>query len=445
MINRIPHPPKWREEITKASTNLIDLINSQEIREKLNMAQDSYDYWDKVRHYPLSEKYSHELLWTFVKFNRLSNRENTPIKSKLKGKFNYTINKIMFQRISFIDSYASGLILSEENKQVSAQRDQLILSGITEEAIASSQIEGANTSRKVAKEMILSKRKPRTQGEQMIINNFQVMQQISQWKDLPLSMEMIQEIQKIITTNTLPDQTDSGRFRKNSDNIHVVDSLTGESVFVPPDEDFVKEELKNLISFANEKESKTDFIHPVIKASIIHFWLAYLHPFVDGNGRTARAIFYWYLLNRGYWLFKYLSVSRIILDSKAQYDRSYIYSEYDEDDLTYFLFYKLKVIERSINDFIDYYKKKMEESQKLRALTHLVPQFNNRQVKLLANSLKSPNKTYSISYHQIVNQISYETARKDLMILESNGYLMSTTKGKKIVYLPCIDKIKEVI
>lgn len=46
------------------------------------------------------------------------------------------------------------------------------------------------------------------------------------------------------------------------------------------------------------------FIHPAIRAIILHFWLGYDHPFVDGNGRTARALFYWAMLRQNYSLFE---------------------------------------------------------------------------------------------------------------------------------------------
>ena len=54
------------------------------------------------------------------------------------------------------------------------------------------------------------------------------------------------------------------------------------------------------------------FIHPVMRAITLHFWLAYDHPFCDGNGRTARALFYWSMLKQGYWLFEFISISSVI-------------------------------------------------------------------------------------------------------------------------------------
>ena len=74
------------------------------------------------------------------------------------------------------------------------------------------------------------------------------------------------------------------------------------------------------------------FIHPIVKGIIIHFLIAFIHPFVDGNGRTASAIFYWYMLRKGYWLTEYLSISRIISRSKRQYEKAYLYTECDGNE-----------------------------------------------------------------------------------------------------------------
>ena len=64
------------------------------------------------------------------------------------------------------------------------------------------------------------------------------------------------------------------------------------------------------------------FIHPVIKAIIIHFVISFLHPFVDGNGRTVRSFFYWYMLKKGYALTEFLSISRIIYANKVKYEKA---------------------------------------------------------------------------------------------------------------------------
>jgi Fic family protein len=439
----IQKPPEWRDRLNPDFFRRA--LESQEIQKIIRHAEKEYVYWDKFKHYTSPAGFSIEEAWAFLKFSRLSNRESTPIRD-IKGKlFGFTQTKAAYQRLSYIDSNTSGFLKSSLEKPSEAQKNQLILSGISEEAIASSQIEGANTSRKVAKEMILSQRKPRSRDEQMIINNFQVMQRLMDWKDLNLSQEMLLEIQQNITMGTLEDEKDAGKFREDKDNIQVVDRLTGIVAHTPPSEKVFLRELDRLISFANTDEPEEEFLHPVVKASILHFWLAYLHPFVDGNGRTARAIFYWYLLRKDYWLFQYLSVSRAIKMSRVQYDEAFLKAEYDDNDLTYFLVYKLKAIEKAIEDFIIHYRKKLEEFSRNELLSKQLRDLNERQVALLYSLAKEPNKQIDIQTHKTKNQIAYQTARSDLIKLTNKGLLTQLADNKKYIYLPNNSAIKKLL
>src|SRR5260221_12066996 len=112
--------------------------------------------------------------------------------------------------------------------------------------------------------------------------------------------------------------------------------------------------MEEFCLFANDSKNENFFLHPIAKAIILHFLIGYIHPFSDGNGRTARALFYWYLIKKGYWLIEYMSVSRIILSSKAQYARAYQYTELDHNDCTYFILYNLKCIGRALEELKAY-------------------------------------------------------------------------------------------
>lgn len=439
----ISKPPDWKKSF---SPDLFKrALDSIDLQKLVKRAEKEYMYWDKFKYYLPPKGFTIKEAWAFLKFSRLSNREQAPIHDENGRPFAFTQTKIMYQKLSYIDSNTSGFLKSSLEKPTEIQKNQLILSGISEEAIASSQIEGANTSRKVAKEMILSQRKPRTRDEQMIINNYQVMQRLVDWKDLNLTKEMLLEIQKNITTNTLEDEKDAGRFRQDGDNIQVVDKLTGVVAFTPPSENIFLKELDKLLEFANMDESEDEFLHPVIKASILHFWLAYLHPFVDGNGRTARTIFYWYLLKKNYWLFQYLSVSRAIKMSRTQYDQAYLKTELDDNDLTYFVIYKLKVIEDAIEAFITHYKKKLAEFKRNEFLSKQLKDLNERQIALLYSLAKNQGNNVDIKTHKTKNQIAYQTARVDLIKLCEKELLTQLADNKKYVYVPNNAAIKKLL
>lgn len=442
----IEKTPNWHKLlIADFFTKAIALNQTNEVRSIMKKAQEDYLYWDVFRHHKFPTELKPDEAWAILKLFYRNHEEETPITNSDGEKFLYSITKTLYKRLSFIDSHSAGFIQTLVDKPKGFQKEQLIISGLSEEAIASSQLEGANTTRKVAKEMIYSGRKPRNIGEKMILNNYSVMQQIHRLKEFDLTEEILLGIQEKITKDTLKDPTDGGRFRTNSDDIVVSDRITGEIVFTPPKEDDMRLGLKELLKYVNTDEKNNEgFIHPIIKAIIIHFWIAYLHPFPDGNGRTARAVFYWYLRKKGYWLFEYLAVSKVIKESRVQYDNAFLYTEYDSNDLTYFLLYITKIIERSIINLKEYGEKKFQETEQNKKIKVLLEDLNERQISLVHYIHEHPESSIEIKSHQTKNGISYETARKDLGTLTGKGFLAEVRRGKKNIYVAVETEVRKL-
>lgn len=139
-----------------------------------------------------------------------------------------------------------------------------------EEAIASSQMEGASTTRKSAKEMLRKHSKPKDRSQQMILNNYNTIRYLSEHKTDALTPELILEIHKRISEKTLEDPSDEGKFRSDN-NIFVVNGLTGEVAHEPPSHEIITDMVSQLCRFANEDKP---FIHPIIKAIILHFMIS---------------------------------------------------------------------------------------------------------------------------------------------------------------------------
>ena len=97
-----------------------------------------------------------------------------------------------------VDRDASGRIELPEDITNHATRDRFVVSSIMEEAIRSSQLEGASTTRVVAKEMLRTKRAPRDKGERMILNNFRAMEWVRENRSNPMSVEALLELQSIV-------------------------------------------------------------------------------------------------------------------------------------------------------------------------------------------------------------------------------------------------------
>lgn len=296
-----------------------------------------------------------------------------------------------------------------------------------EEAIYSSKMEGASTTRVVAKEMLRKKKSPQNKAQQMIANNYATIQYIVEHKDEPLTEESLLYIHKLMTEKTLDNPEDAGRFRSN-DNVVVADMVEGDIVYTPPAYKDIPDFVVTICDFFNNDNPRV-FIHPIIKGIIIHFMLAYMHPFVDGNGRTARALFYWYMLKENYKLTEYMSISRVIAKSKTSYEKSFRYTENDENDMGYFVAYNLRALEISFQQLRDYILRKQREKRAASAFM-MTGNINQRQAMILQRLKEEPDTIFTVKDVQEQFSVSSMTARKDLSDLVQQGYLTEIALNK---------------
>lgn len=404
-----------------------------------NVVTDAYIPWDKLRYKTPPTGLTSEQWWLGVRLSRQAFQRVLPLTDGNGKAFAYALTDDILRKVEWINRDASGYIGISEQVTSAATRDRYIVNSLMEEAITSSQLEGAATTRRVAKEMIRTGRKPRTRGEQMILNNYRAMQRIREVQDEPLNPELIIEIQRILTEGTLDHPDAAGRFQRPDEPRVGIYSTEDDLLHTPPSAEQIPDAIQQICDFANEKLD-TSYIPPVVRAIVIHFALAYLHPFEDGNGRTSRALFYWSMLNQGYWLAEFISISRILKGAPAKYARSFLYSEQDQGDLTYFITYQMEVISRAIRDLHDYLKRKIDELKDLqRSLATMPGEFNHRQLALLENAMKNPSAQYSALSHATSHNVARETARQDLLHLQERGLLVRRKLGKSYVWIPVPD------
>lgn len=392
-----------------------------------------YYHWDILRHLKPPTGLTIEEWWMGIKMCRTLKMKHIPLQDKDGNNFGFNITSKLGQELHQIDRGWMGSQAVPDALKDPHTRGQYAINALIQEAISSIQIEGAATTRKVDKEMLRTGRAPRDASEQMILNNYQTMKKLKTWKQEPLSIELILEMHRTITANTMEDI--SGRLRTSHENVMIIDNSTQEILHEPPPAETLIERMEILCDFANEKVPD-DFIHPVIRAIILHFWLAYDHPFVDGNGRYARALFYWFMLREGYWLFEFSSISDVILNAPAQYREAYLHTETDGNDLTYFILNQAEMIKRSWNSIDQYIQHKVESLQEVQHLMQKIGPLNERQEALLAHALGHTTTHYTIEAHKNSHGIAYDTARKDLQELAVKGVLKRAKHGKMFVYQP---------
>jgi Fic family protein len=431
---KIPKSPPDTNSIWKRIRNKPKLLSKTFTEDIGPSAKGKYLHWDKLCYYTPPNGLSHEEWWFALKMRRRNLFKRLPLLDKKGEPFKYLEVDPIPEMLHKIDQGAGGLIQMPEQITNPYTRDQYYVGSLIEEAITSSQLEGAATTRKVAKEMIRTGRPPRDRSEQMILNNFKTMQQIGKLKGEPLSKQLVFEIHRMITDKTLKDSSEIGRFRRPDERIVVAD-MYNEVFHDPPPANQLENRMILMCDFANGKIPK-GFIHPAVRSIALHFWLAFDHPFVDGNGRTARALFYWSMLRHGFWLFEFISISQIILKAPIKYSRAFLYTETDDNDVTYFILHQLEVIRRAINELHDYIRRRTERLQAIDRELRGVATLNHRQRDLISHALRHPHHRYTIKSHQISHNVVYQTSRLDLLDLENRGLLASRKVGKTWYFTP---------
>lgn len=440
---RIPQVPPSLNELL-GRTDAVDRLRRVLDAGALRATHDGrYLHWEKLRHLTPPDPLSREEWWLGIKMARKAMYRPIPLLDRSGEPFRYALADPLLESISGIDRDASGRIEVGEQITNPEVRDRYLVTSLIEEAASSSILEGAATTLERAKEMIRSGRPPRDKSERMVLNNYAAMRQIRELSDLPLSPEFVFGLHRIVTDGTLKDPGAAGRLRRpgeSSDEVVVTDRNDGTTLHVPPKAVELPDRLERMCEFANEVSAEP-YIHPVLRAILLHFWLAYDHPFVDGNGRTARALFYWSMLRQGYWLMSFVSVSRLLTKSPARYARSFLYTESDENDLTYFLLFQLEILRRAIDELHKFLARKTKEIRAVERLLRPSVGLNHRQLALLGHAIRHPGARYTIESHQTSHDVVYQTARSDLHDLADRGLLTRRKTGRRYVYSPPPDLI----
>lgn len=391
--------------------------DNEKLKELISSINGRYLYWSDVK-YRVPSGMTDVELWSKVK----SARKLTDVTIWTPVHIHFSLTNAM-QRLchefdmNFGGSWGASKIFPDDK----TSQELCLISSIMEEAIASSQMEGASTTREAAKEMLRKKISPRDKSQRMIVNNYNTINFIRDHAMEKLTPALIMQIHGMMTENALDVPDAAGRLRRDDENIVVGDGITGEIVHTPPPAECLNEFLDQLCRFFNDEDTDV-FVHPIIRAIVIHYLVGYYHPFADGNGRTARALFYWYMIKSNYWLVQYLSISRIIKGSKKAYEKAFLYSESDGNDIGYFIQYNLEVLLKSFDALSKYIKRKNTEKKKAEKLLHL-GNITERQSQIL--NIYDENPDVVLVSTDVVAKfgVTPNTAKSDLKKLTDKGYL----------------------
>jgi Fic family protein len=398
-----------------------------------------YLHWDELRYRQPPEGLNVQQWWAGISQQRI--REAQPV-SAMRETYDVPFRFVALANIQrqlhdFDRVNVGSAILSamgNPDAKIEYHVRQLI-----EEAISSSEIEGARpTTREHARQMLRERREPASRDEKMILNNLRAMERLGELHvaQTALTVDHLLELHRILGDGALEVEGAEGEFRTEAHAVEVSD-VDGNVWHVPPSAKGLPKRVARLLAFANgDDDGQTGFIHPIIRAIVTHFWLGYEHPFRDGNGRIARALYYWCMLREGYEVAEFLSISGPIDRNPKAYYKAFAYTEADDGDLTYFVLHQLEVMRTALDDLLEHLR---QRASRLRALAQVVASYeelNHRQRSLLEHAIRHPNQGHTIAGYATSYAVHYLTARADLADLERRDLMQSRRVQKHKRYYP---------
>ena len=400
-----------------------------------------YRHYDKLR-FIFDKKLDHELAWTLVKYARNKLRSEVITLGEPAMSAGFVLTSHIQRAISETDRNTTTAALDWVARQLNEKEKlNFLLEDLGEdESISSSQLEGAATTTSVAKEMLKTQREPKTKDEKMVLGNYKLMLKAWEYRKDDLSIDLIKKLHIIGVEGIDDDEYKPGEFRKEEDDVYVENRDSGDRLHTPPPADTLEQRLEAIVKWANDNHcnnNSPDYLHPLVKAIILHFIVGFEHPFIDGNGRVARALFYWFMFKHGFVAFRFIAISLLLKKAPASYARSYLRTETDDLDLTYFIEYQCSIILRAIKRYTDTYTKAAQDIADFNAWlfkSGLWSKLSERQRTVFQVANSGIANRFSIDASARNLGCSYNTASKELKGLVKLGLFKQSKEGKNLIF-----------
>ena len=288
----------------------------------------------------------------------------------------------------------------------------------------STHIEGTQLTLKQAREILAGKslRGIRKDDRQELLNYRRAMDFVAEYlgKKSEITEDLIKKIHRILVKDVRGGSLEPGRYRRAQN--YVVNSLTGEIIYTPPPPSKVPKLMGEFIRWLNEETG----ISPVLIAGIAQYQFVDIHPFLDGNGRTARLLCTLILYQNGYDFKKLFSLSEYYDKDRPSYYNAIQSVRNNDMDMTYWLEYfteglKNQLIEVKIKGEMAIKKEVILEKAKRLNL-------NQRQQEILLYLVEEKR----VSVEKIVRKFNWvrRTVQRDLVKLVNLGFVKEMAKSK---------------
>jgi len=268
---------------------------------------------------------------------------------------------------------------------------------------------------------------------QEIINYRKAMELINQLQiansKLQIDEKIIKEIHKITVQKILAEES-CGTYRKTQ--VVVKNSVTGEVSFRPPLAVAITYQIQDLLSFINE--ASEDDIHPVLKSGVVHYELVRIHPFIDGNGRVARALSTLILFLHGYDIRKFFSLEEYFDSDANRYYEALQSVEKKNGDLTDWLSYFTEGLAIELSKIKDKVEKISVDANLKQKLGGKPVMLSDRQLKII-EYIQKTGFLQNKGFESLFPMVSEDTVLNELKVLLKNGIVKKQGKTKAAKYI----------
>lgn len=308
--------------------------------------------------------------------------------------------------------------------EISLRRDALIRAAHASTAIEGNPLTLEEVSRLAQGRKVMATRK----AEQEVLNYLKVLENIEKYQEQgKITGKIILKLHKDVTKETLENPGHEGRYRKLQ--VYVGNRITGKVIFMPPPPEEVPELMGEFIEWINSNDSYN--LDPVIVAGLSHYEFVRIHPFVDGNGRTARALATLILNQREFDIKRFFALDDYYDSDRAAYYKALKSVDQKTLDLTQLLEYFTDGVLLSISKVKEKVLQLSIEKHKKAARGQVA--LTENQTKIIEQIIS--NGRITSGEIQKMLKISRQAAHKELIKLIELELIEQKGAGKAIYYV----------
>ncbi len=269
----------------------------------------------------------------------------------------------------------------------------------------------------------------RQRDVQEVINYRKVVEYIGDIKDAKITEDFIKKLHEF-TVRKILDEEKVGKYRKTQ--VVIKNSYTGKVSFRPPLSVAIPIQINDLIAFVNNPMEQD--IHPVLKSGIIHYEFVRIHPFIDGNGRVARALSTLILSLEGYDIRRFFSLEEYFDKEAERYYDSLQSVEKHDGDLTKWLEYFTEGLAIELSKIKDKVEKISIDGRLRQKLGGKPLLLSDRQLKIV-EYIQETGYLQNKAFESLFPMISEDTILNELKGLIKAGIIRKQGKTKAAKYV----------